>query len=98
MIIIKKFEFDHTNIVYEQTRICPRNWDEQNSWGCQDTNEPPNHSQMTRPIDRQQKKRTCQTMDFAVPDDHWIKLKESKKRDKYLNLAGELKKNYGIWK
>ena len=31
-------------------------------------------------------------MDFAVPTDHRIKLKESTKKDKYLNLAWELKK------
>ena len=30
-------------------------------------------------------------MDFAVLADHRIKLKESKKRDKYLDLARELK-------
>ena len=32
-------------------------------------------------------------MDFAVPVDHIIKLKESEKKDKYLDLARELKKN-----
>ena len=31
-------------------------------------------------------------MDFAVPADHRVTLKESKKRDIYLDLAGELKK------
>ena len=31
-------------------------------------------------------------MNFAVPADHGIKLKESEKKDKYLNLAKELKK------
>ena len=31
-------------------------------------------------------------MDFAVPADQIIKLKESEKNDKYLDLAGELKK------
>ena len=31
-------------------------------------------------------------MDFAVTADHKIKLKESKKMDKYLDLARELKK------
>ena len=32
-------------------------------------------------------------MDFAVPPDHRVNLKESEKRDKYLYLARELK-NY----
>ena len=31
-------------------------------------------------------------MDFAVPADHRIKLKENEKKDKYLDLARELKK------
>ena len=30
-------------------------------------------------------------MDFAVPADHRIKLKESEKKDKYLDLAWEFK-------
>ena len=31
-------------------------------------------------------------MDFAVPVDHWVKLKQSENRDKYLDLAREQKK------
>ena len=31
-------------------------------------------------------------MDFAIPADHRVKLKEGVKRDKYLNRASELKK------
>ena len=38
------------------------------------------------------KKRTCKIVDFAVPADHRIKLKECEKRDKYIDLARELKK------
>ena len=38
------------------------------------------------------KKRTYRNVDFAVPDDHSVKLKESEKQDKYLDLARELKK------
>ena len=37
------------------------------------------------------KKRTCKIVDFAVPADHRIKLKEYEKKDKYLDLARELK-------
>ena len=36
--------------------------------------------------------RTCKIVDFAVPADHRIKLKECEKKDKYLDLARELKK------
>ena len=38
------------------------------------------------------KERTCKIVDFAVPADHRIKLKECEKKDKYLDLAWELKK------
>ena len=41
------------------------------------------------------KKRTCKIVDFAVPAEERIKLKECEKKDKYLDLARELKKNYG---
>ena len=36
------------------------------------------------------KKRICKIVDFAVPADHRINLKESEKKDKYLDLAREL--------
>ena len=35
-------------------------------------------------------------MDFGVPMDHRIKIKENEKRDKYLDLARKLE-NYGTW-
>ena len=38
------------------------------------------------------KKRPCKIVDFAVLVDHRIKLKECEKKDKYLDLAKELKK------
>ena len=41
------------------------------------------------------KKRICKIVDFAVPADHRINLKECEKKDEYLDLAKELKK---LWK
>ena len=41
------------------------------------------------------KKRTCKIVDFAVLAGHRIKLKESEKKNKYLDLARELNK---LWK
>ena len=35
-------------------------------------------------------------MDFDVPTDHWVKLKEREKRDKYQYLACELKKQWNM--
>ena len=37
-----------------------------------------------------------QIVDFAVPADHRIKLKECEKKDKYLDLARELKKLWNM--
>ena len=37
------------------------------------------------------KKRVCKIVDFAVPANHRIKLKEYEKKDKYHDLARELK-------
>ena len=35
-------------------------------------------------------------MDFAVPADHRVKLKESEKKDKYLDLTRELKELWNM--
>ena len=45
--------------------------------------------------ENKKKKRTYQIVDFAILADRRVKLKESKKRDKYLDLARELKKTMG---
>ena len=66
--------------------------DTQNSQGFLDTNGSSNLSQTVRPCDSQEKKGTCRIVDFAVPADYRIKMKESGKRNKYLDLARELKK------
>ena len=42
------------------------------------------------------KMRTCRIVDFAVPADHRVKLKESEKRDKYQDFASELKKLWNM--
>ena len=42
------------------------------------------------------KKRTCKFVDFIVPADHRIKLKECEEKDKYLDLDRELKKLWNL--
>ena len=42
------------------------------------------------------KKRTCHLVDFFIQVDHWVKMKESKKIDKFLDLARELKNLWNI--
>ena len=45
------------------------------------------------------KNRTWRKVDFTVPADHRVKLKESEKKDNYLHFAWESrKKNCGTWK
>ena len=43
-------------------------------------------------INKKKKERTCKIVDFAVPADHRVKLKECEKWDKYLDLTREMKK------
>ena len=47
-------------------------------------------------IINKKKKRICKIVDFAVPVDHRIKMKECEKRGKYLDLARELKKLWNM--
>ena len=47
-------------------------------------------------IINKKKKKICKIVDFTVPADHRIKLKECEKRDKYLDLAKELKKLWNM--
>ena len=42
------------------------------------------------------KKRTCKIVDFATPVDLRVKLKECEKKDKYFDLARELKKLWNM--
>ena len=63
--------------------------------GLWHTHRSPNLDQKTRPYNNQPKKKKrelAKIADFAVPADHRIKLIEWEKRDKYLDLARELKK------
>ena len=69
----------------------PGKWNAQTSLGFWDQNRSPNLSQKTRPSDSQQKKRTCRRVDFIVLADHKVKVKESPTKDKYLDLARELR-------
>ena len=47
-------------------------------------------------IINKRKKKICKIVDFALPADHRIKLKEYEKRDKYLDFARELKKLWNM--
>ena len=47
-------------------------------------------------IINKKKKKICKIVDFAVPADRRLILKESEKKDKYLDLARELKKLWNM--
>ena len=89
----KQFKFDHTNKWYMHN---PAPVLENNThkllW---DFDIHTNHLISARRPDLiiiNKKKRTCKIVDFPVPADHRIKLKECEKKDKYLDLVRELKK------
>ena len=73
---------------------CPGEWHTQTPTGLRHTNGSPNLGQKTRPS--HQKKRTWKIVDFAVPAGHWVRLKESEKKDKYFYLAREWKKLWNM--
>ena len=77
-------------MVYAQPSTYPRKW-HVNSYGTL------KYRRTTRPYSNQQKKkRTWKIVDFAVPADHRIKLREYEKKDKYLDFARELKKLWNM--
>ena len=92
----KKFKFDHTNKWYMQNQApVLENNTHKLLWDFDIQTDHPNLSQKTRPSNNQKRKtkrrRICKIFDFAVPADHRINLKECEKKDKYLDLARELK-------
>ena len=86
--LCKKFKFDHTNKWYmHNPESVPENEMHKLLWDSEILS---NLSQTTRPCDSQ-KKKTCRIVNFAVLADNRVKLKESVKRDNYLDHARELK-------
>ena len=95
----KKFKFDHTNKWYTHNPApILENATHKLLW---DFNIQTDHLiPARRPdliiINKKKKKRICKTVDFAVPADHRINLKECEKKDKNLDLARELKKLWNM--
>ena len=78
-------------MVYAQSSICLGEWDSLTPPEFWDTNGSRNLGQTTKPYNNQKKKkkkkkRTSRIADVAVPADLSIKLKESEKKEKYLDL------------
>ena len=94
----KKFKWDHTNKWYTHNSApVLENDTHKLLW---DFNIQTDHQIPARRPDlkiiKKKKKRICKIDDFAVPADHRINLKESEKKDKYLDLARELKKLWNM--
>ena len=97
----KKFRFDHTNKWYMHNPAPALEndthkllWDFDVDTDHLISARRPNLIIITPPPTK--KKRICKIVDFVVPADHRIKLKEYEKKDKYLDLARE-SKNCGTW-
>ena len=93
----KKFKYDHTNKSYMHN---PAPVSEIDTYKLQwDFDIHTDHLISARRPDLiiiNKKKRTCKVVDFAVLADHRIKLKECEKKEKYLDLARELKKLWNM--
>ena len=97
--LCKKLKFDHTNTWYlHSLEFVLENETHKLLLGFHYTNWSPNLGPTTNLmiINNNNKKRTCRIVDFASPADHWVKLKECQKRDKYLDFDRELKKLWNM--
>ena len=90
----KKFKFDHTIKRYmHNLAVVLENDTQKLLWDFDIQTD--HRISARRPdliiINKKKKKRICKIVDFAVPANHRIKVKECEKKDKYLDIARELK-------
>ena len=83
-------------MLYAKPNICPGEWDVQTPLGFWDTNGSPISARRPDLIIIMIIKRTCTIVHFVVLADLRAKLKEREKKDKYLDLASELKKLWNL--
>ena len=95
--LCKKLKFDYTNRRYMHNPESVREnethkllWDFEIQMDHQISARQPDH------IITNKKETTCRIVNFTVPADHKVKLKECEKRDKYLDLSRELKKLWNM--
>ena len=73
-------------MIYAQTRIHSREWDENNSLELGDTNGSVNpHQNPGTSVNC--KKNDCNSVDYDLPVDQKVEIKESEKIKKYLDRA-----------
>ena len=96
--LCNKLKFDHTRdkYIYAQHRICPV---EKTHTLLLDFELQTDHLILVKRSDliiKNKGKKTNRYVDLLVPADHRVKLKESEKKDKYLDLAKELRKLWNV--
>ena len=96
----KKFKFDHANkwYMHNQASIL-KNYMHKLLWDFDihtDNLISARRQHLIIINNKKKKKKICKIVDFAVPADHRIKLKECEKKDKYLDLARELNKLWNM--
>ena len=93
----KKFTFDHTNnwFMHNPAPVLENNTHKL-LWDFDILTDHQISARRPDLIIINKKKRTCKIVDFAVPADNRIKLKELEEKDKYLDLARELKKLWNM--
>ena len=79
-------------MVYAQPSICPGKWHTQTPIRLYHKNGSSNLGQKTRPYSNQQKPENLQNCRFSCPGWPQNKTEKSEMKDKYLDLARELKK------
>ena len=92
-VLCKKLKFDHSNKGYmHNSEYVLENETHKLPWDFEIQTDHRISARRPDLIIINEKERTCRIVDFAIPADHRVKLKESEKRDKYLDLTRELKK------
>ena len=92
--LCKKFEFDHMNKWYmHKPASVLENETQKLLWDFEIQTDSLISARYLDLVIKKKKKRerTRRIVDFAVTANHRVKLKESEKKDKYLDLAWELK-------
>ena len=90
----RKFQFDHTNKWYMHNPAPVLENDSHKLFHIQ--TDPLIPARRPDLIIINKKTRICKIVDFTVPADHRINLKESEKKDKFLDLAREIKKLWNM--
>ena len=93
----KKFQFDHTNKCYMHNPApFIENYSHKLLWDFEIQRDHLISDRRPDLIIINKKKKICKIVDFAVPADHKINLKESEKKDKHLDIDRGFKKLWNM--